>query len=161
MTNSWKDIPLWSWIGRLNIVKMDILPKEIYRFNAISIEISRAFSTDLEQIIFIIVWKHKRPWVAKTILKKKNRIRGITCLISDYTISSVQSLSHVWLFVTPWTAMHQVSLSITNSWNLVKLMSIELMMPSNNLTLCCPLLLLPSIFSSIRVFSHESVVHIK
>jgi len=76
---------------------MDILPKEIYRFNAISIEISRAFSTDLEQIIFIIVWKHKRPWVTKTILKKKNRIRGITCLISDYTISSVQSLSHVWL----------------------------------------------------------------
>ena len=161
MTNSWKDTPLWSWIGRVNIVKMDILPKEIYRFNAISIKISRAFFTDLEQIIFIIVWKHKRPWVAKTILKKKNRIRGITCLISDYTISSVQSLSRVWLFVTPWTAVRQVSLSIMNSWNLFKLMSIELMMPSNHLTLCRSLLLPPSIFPSIRVFSNESVIRIR
>ena len=60
--------------------------------------------------------------------------------------SSVQSLSHVLLFVTPWTAARQASLSITSSWSLLKLMSIESMMPSNHLILCCPLLLLPSIF---------------
>ena len=76
-------------------------------------------------------------------------------------ISSVQSLSSVWLFVTPWTAAHQASLSITNSWSLIKLMSIELVMPSNDLILCCPLLLLPSIFPSIRVFSSESVLPIR
>ena len=74
---------------------------------------------------------------------------------------SVQSLSHLWLFATPWTAAHQASLSITNSWNLFKLMSIESAMPSNHLILCCPLLLLPSIFPSIRVFSKESVLHIR
>ena len=70
--------------------------------------------------------------------------------------SSVQSLSHVQLFATPWTAAHQASLSITNSRSLLKLMSIELVMPSNHLILCRPLLLLPSIFPSIRVFSSES-----
>ena len=62
---------------------------------------------------------------------------------------------------TPWTAAHQASLSITNSWNLLKLMSIESVMPSNHLILCRPLLLLPSIFPSIRVFSNESVLHIR
>ena len=72
--------------------------------------------------------------------------------------SSLQSLSHVWLFVTPWTAAHQASLSITNSQSLLKLMSIESVMPSNHLILCRPLLLPPSIFSSIRVFSNESTL---
>ena len=67
------------------------------------------------------------------------------------------SLSHVQLFATPWTAAHQASLSITNSQSLLKLMSIELVIPSNHLILCHPLLLLPSIFPSIRVFSNESV----
>ena len=76
------------------------------------------------------------------------------------TISSVQSLSHSQLFVTPWTAAHQSSLSITNSWNLLKLMSIESVMPSNHLILCHPLLL-PSVFPSIRVFSNESVLYIR
>ena len=74
---------------------------------------------------------------------------------------SVQSLSRVQLFATPWTAAHQASLSITNCRSLLKLMSIELVMPSNHLILCCPLLLLPSIFPSIRVFSNESVLHIR
>ena len=74
------------------------------------------------------------------------------------SISSVQSLSHVWLFVTPWTAAHQVSLSITNSQSLLKLMSIELLMPSNHLIFCRPLSLPPLIFPSIRVFSNESVL---
>ena len=69
-------------------------------------------------------------------------------------ISSVQSLSRVWLFATPWTTACQASLSITNSRNLPKLMSNELVMPSNHLILCCTLLLLPSIFPSFRVFSN-------
>ena len=75
--------------------------------------------------------------------------------------SSVQSLSCVQLFATPWTAACQASLSITNSWSLLKLMSIELVMPSNHLILCHPLLLLPSIFTSIRVFSNELVLRIR
>ena len=79
-------------------------------------------------------------------------------LIFDASLTSVQSLSHVWLFATPWIVAHQASLSITNSWSLLKLMSIELVMPSNHLILCHPLLLLPSIFPSIRVFSNESAI---
>ena len=75
--------------------------------------------------------------------------------------SSVQSLSHVQLFVTPWTAAHQASLSITNSWSLLKLMSIESVMPSNHLILCPPLLLPPSILPSIRVLSNESALRIR
>ena len=74
---------------------------------------------------------------------------------------SVQSLSHAWLFVTPWTAACQSSLFITNSRSLLKLMSIELVMPSSHLSLCHPLLLQPSIFPCIRVFSKESVLHIR
>ena len=73
----------------------------------------------------------------------------------------VQSLSHVWLFVTPWTAARQASLSFTNSRSQPKLMSIELVMPSNHLFPCRPLLLLPSIFPSIRVFSNESALRIR
>jgi len=73
----------------------------------------------------------------------------------------VQSLSNVQLFATPWTAALQASLSFTISQSLLKLMSIESVMPSNHLILCCPLLLLPSIFPSIRVFSNESVLPIK
>ena len=73
----------------------------------------------------------------------------------------VQSLCRVQLFVTPWTAAHQASLSFTISWSLLKLMSIESVMPSNHIILCCPLLLLPSIFPSIRVFSNESALHIR
>ena len=76
-------------------------------------------------------------------------------------VSSVQSLSRVWLFVTPWTAARQASLSVTNSRSLPKLMSIELMMPYNHRILCPPLLLLPSIFPNIRVFSNESALHIR
>ena len=80
---------------------------------------------------------------------------------SERPFSSVQSLSCVRIFVTPWTAAHQASLSITNSRSFLKLMSIESVMPSNHLILCRPLLLLPSIFPSIRVFSNESVLHIR
>ena len=75
--------------------------------------------------------------------------------------SSVQSLSRVWLFATPWTTARQASLFITNSWRLAKPMSIESVMPSNHLILCCPLFLLPSIFPNIRVLSNESVLSIR
>ena len=82
-------------------------------------------------------------------------------LKASVQFSSVQPLSRVWLFATPWTVAHQASLSITNSRSLLKLMFIESMMPSSHLILCCPLLLLSSIFSSIKVFSNESVLHIR
>ena len=75
--------------------------------------------------------------------------------------SSVQSLNLVWLFVTPWTATHQVSGYITDSWSLLKFMPIKSVMPTNHLILCCPLLLLPLTFPRIRVFSNESVLCIR
>ena len=78
-----------------------------------------------------------------------------------YSIVVVQLQSHVRLFATPWTAAHQAFLSLTISWSLPKFLSIKLVMPSNRLILCCPLLLLPSIFPRIRVFSKESALHIK
>ena len=77
-----------------------------------------------------------------------------------HSVSSVQSFSCVWLLETPWTAAHQASLSITNCWGLLKLMPIESVIPSNHLILCCPLLLPPSIFPSIRVFSNDSALPI-
>ena len=76
-------------------------------------------------------------------------------------VSSVQLLSRVQLFAAPWTAACQASLSITNSWSLLKLVSIESVMPSNHLILCSPLLLLPSTLPSIAVFSSESVLHFR
>ena len=78
-----------------------------------------------------------------------------------FPISSVQSLSRVWLFANPWTAARQASLSITNYWSLLKLMSIKSVMSSNHLILCRPLLLPPSVFPSIRVFSNESVLRVR
>ena len=85
----------------------------------------------------------------------------MVCGTCSSQFSSVQSLSCVRLFVTPWTAACQASLSITNSWSPPKPMSIESMMPSNHLILCRPLLLLPSIFPSMKVFSSESALHIR
>ena len=83
------------------------------------------------------------------------------CIKWGIQFSSVQSLSSVWLFVAPWTAAHQASPFITNSRSPPKPMSIESVMPSNHLILCLPLLLLPSIFPSIRVFSNESALHMR
>ena len=82
-------------------------------------------------------------------------------ILASFSFSSDQLLSRVWLFETPWTTAHQASLSIINSWTLPKLMSIESVMPSNHLILYCLLLLLPSIFPSIRVFSNESALCIR
>ena len=107
-------------------------------------------------------------------LRTKLSFPGTSIKISHYPIprgtqntsvliqfSSVQLLSRVWLFATPWTVARQASLSITNSWRLLKLMSIESVMPSNHIIFCRPILLLPSVFPSIRVFSNESALHIR
>ena len=109
------------------------------RFLAIN---SHSFKTDVFQSS-LIVW-----FVAA---------RNIFSHVFNIPFSSVQSLSRVWLFATPWTAEHQTFLSITNSQSFLKVMSIKSVMPSNHLILCHPLLRLPSIFPSIRVFSNESV----
>ena len=109
-----------------------------------------------------------RTLVVTLDLPRKSRIISLSqdpelnhiCKVLFAMFSSVQSLSHVRLFVTPWAAAHQASPSITNSRGLLKLMSIESVMPSNHLILCRPLLL-PSIFPSIRVFSNESALHIR
>ena len=103
--------------------------------------------------IFINLEMHKES--TKLLLELVRKVSNAIGL------SSVQSLSHVWLFVTQWTAAGQASLSITNSQSLLKLMSIASVMLPNHLILCCPLLLLPSIFPSIRVFSSESVLCIR
>ena len=95
------------------------------------------------------------PWGRK----ESDMTKRLSLSVFLFQFSSVQSLSYVRLFETPWTAACQASLSITRSQSLLKLMSIELGMPSNHLILCC--LLLPSIFPSIRVFSNESVLYIR
>ena len=101
-------------------------------------------------------------WVAYPFYRGTSQPRNwtrVSCIaggfFASWATSSVQSLSHVQLFAIPWTAACQASLSITNSQSLLKLMPIELVMPSNHLILCCPFLFLPSIFPSIRVFSNE------
>ena len=111
--------------------------------------------------------KNKQPYFlpAPIIILINNsctyNVVGFTFIsLPHFVVQFSSVLSHVWLFVTPWTAAHQASLSITNSWSLLKLVSIELVIPSNHLILCHPLLLLSSIFPSIRVFTNESVLHI-
>ena len=94
-------------------------------------------------------------------MRKKDRYREMIENNSRQPFRSVQSLSRVRLFVTPWTAALQASLSITSSRSLLKLMPIELVMPSNHLILCHPLLLPPSVIPNIRVFSNESVLRIR
>ena len=106
-----------------------------------------------ESIFFSALWYC-------TALMQLNGLKLIPCF-QGYQFCSVQSLSRVPLFATPWTAAQQASLSITDSQSLLKLMSIELVVPSNHLILCHPLFLLPSIFPSIRVFASESVLHIR
>ena len=107
-----------------------------------------------------VVWSFSQYW----FFQSKNVIHISICylrLLSSVQFSSVQSLSHVRLFATLWTTALQASLSITNSWSLLRLMSIESVMPSNYLMLCLPLLLPPSIFPCIGVFSNKSVLHIR
>ena len=98
-------------------------------------------------------------FLLESILSQSSQSQLVEIL--SFHFRSVQLLSCIRLFATSWTAACQASLSITNSQSLLKLMSIELVMPSNHLILCCPLLLLSSIFPSIRVFSNESTLHIR
>jgi len=100
-------------------------------------------------------------WTTREVPQSKNVYTFLLSLKSFLQFSSIQLLSHVQLFATPWTAACQASLFITNSQSLLRLMSMESVMPSNHLILCRPLLLLPSIFPTIRVFSNESVLHIR
>ena len=107
-----------------------------------------------------------RPGAANADSLYQHSLRAHLCLfhgilVTSESISSVQSLSRVQLFARPWTTARQASLSITNSQSLLKLMSIESVIPSNHLIFCLPFLLLTSIFPSIRVFSNESVLHIR
>ena len=116
----------------------------------------------IRSFINLLFWFNKPLVSAYT--SYPNRIfssKTSTYYILHVQFSSIQSLSCVRLFATPWTAALQASLSITHSRSLLKLMSIESVMPSNHLILCCPLLLPPSIFPSIRVFSNESFLHIR
>ena len=102
--------------------------------------------------------KKKQPIASEKIFSLIKSCKDYVLLV---IVVVVQSFRHVQLSAAPWTAAHQASLSITVSQSLLKLMSTESVMPSSHLTLCCPLLLLPSIFPSIRVFSNESALHIR
>ena len=119
----------------------------------------------LQEILISDVFKGEYKFIiinAQIFLMAKSPAKNMTFSQYEWAyISSVQSLSHVWLFVTPWIAARQASLSITNSQSLLKHMSIKSVMPSSHLTLCCPLLLLPPIPPSIRVFSNESALRIR
>ena len=97
------------------------------------------------------------PYLGRIVITMKKGAMYYKCIF----IFVVQSLSHVWLFATPWTVACQASLSFTVSQSLLKLTSIELVMPSNYLILCCPLLFLPSIFPSIKVFCNELALCIR
>ena len=134
-------------------------------------------------MIYVKTWKFKEWWMINYVMKKDRSCKddidslknlftekkkpnfrkkiGMVTNIKVIQFSSVQALSPVFLFVTPWTAARQASLSIISSLSLLKLMSIELVRPSNHLILCHPLLLLPSLFPSIRAFSNELALCIR
>ena len=101
-----------------------------------------------------------KDWAERILILATLKIYNNNCYFMG-SVQSVQSLSHVPLFVTPWTVACQASLSLTSFWSLPKLMSIDSMIPSNHLILCRPLLIPPSIFPSIRVFSDESVLRMR
>ena len=117
--------------------------------------------SDLKIIFQIANLNSSLPYYIKCPIFIKNWEKKINMNIGSIQFSSVQSLSRVWLFATPWTVACQASLSITNSRSLLKPMSIDSVMPSNHLILCHPLLLLLSVFPSVRVFSSQSALHIR
>ena len=118
---------------------------------------SKSFANFLTRLLVVLLLSYK----SSLYILDTSPLSAILLQIFFPILFTVQLLSRVQLFATPRTAAHQASLSITNSWRLPKLMSIELVMPSNHLILCGPLLLLPSIFSSIKVFSNDSVLCIR
>ena len=130
----------------------DILPLKKWSFflPPMNVGWTQRFATNKQNVVEVMLWVTK--WIAS--------ILPSTFWIAHSQFSSVQPLSCVRLFATPWTAKRQPSLSITNSQSLLKLMSIESVMPSNHLILCWPLLL-PSVFPRIGVFSYESVLHVR
>ena len=111
-----------------------------------------------QSLVGCLLWGSTESDMTEATRQQQQQLNTLCYL---FFLSSVQSLSHVWLFATLWTAACQASLSITNSQSLLKLMSISSVMPSNHLILCHPLLLPPSLFPSIRVFSNELVLHIR
>ena len=120
--------------------------------------------TDLVDMVWVNSrswWWTGRPGVLQSMGSQIVGHDWVTELNWTELCAVVQSLSHVWIFSAPWTTAHQPSLSITNSWSVLKLMSIELVMPSSHLILCHTVLLPPSIFPSISVFSNESALHIR
>ena len=123
-----------------------------------------SFKQNFKHIGWRRPWKHIRnisPPSPFYLYQDKNFKMAPMRIIINNQFSSVQSLSRVWLFATPWIAAHQASLSITISWSSLRLMSIESVMPSSHLILGCPLLLLPPTSPSIRVFSNESTLRVR
>ena len=139
-----------------------LVGKEFSKFLALWLETEKCNKITVHShdvlgcLLLPLVWRAQKTRTQKTGFVVVWVSRAIPA-----RISSVQSLSRIQLFVTPWTEACQASLSVTNSRSLLKLMSTELLMPSNHLILCHPLLLPPSIFSSIRVFSNESILRIR
>ena len=118
----------------------------------------------LYHALIFVLYKIQRVGLQNCFYFSPHRIPSTYLLLHTQFsgfVSVTQSLSYVWLFVIPWTIAHQDSLSFTVSWSLLKLISIEFMMSSNHLNLCCPLLFMPSIFPSIRVFSNELALCIR
>ena len=149
ITGWWFGAPCLKW--REGTMSSSLLPFE------------SANSKKRNQIFVLFLsclWLLNKAWARELSIPGPAASRA-SSVLHGVQFSSVQSLSRVQLFATPWTAAHQASLSIANSQSLLKLMSVELVMPSNHLILCRPLLFLPSIFPSIRVFSNESALHIR
>ena len=137
---------------------LSLISSHLFIFAFISFALGDRSKTN---ILFQLMSKTVLPkFSSRSFMVSCLTLRSILTLFLYMVSQSVQSLSRVWLFATPWVAAHQAFLSISNSWSLLKLMSIELVILSNHLILCHPLLLLPSIFSSIRIFSKESDFHI-
>ena len=152
-----KHVDNYFWSYATQLLASVILIGTIIQLSRESLD----FLSDILKCITGFYFCCGRLFLFFTETKQMNCWHWFQHIFPVWLFSSVQSLSHVWLFVTPWTVACQASLSTTNFWSLLKLMSMESVIPSNRLILCCCLLLLPSIVPSIRVFSIESVLPIR